>query len=231
MATLKNGVFGGFSGKIGNVIGASWRDVWYIKLMPKNVYNPQTRAQMQQRKKFIDVIDVISPCAPILSYCWKKNAKGMSEFNAAVSWNLKNAFDENDELVYDSILYSLGPVTPAANVKLKTYTTENGRSIEFLWDDNTNYGWGHEDDIPLLICVDYDYGLYWWGIYPEYSRALSMVEIFVPALYPSNVQSKKTQPAEEYPAETIYCYMAFVSKEKKISNSVYAGNVDFSAPK
>ncbi|MDD2265168.1 MAG: DUF6266 family protein, partial [Bacteroidales bacterium] len=46
MGTIKQGILGGFSGKVGNIVGASWRGIDYIRSMPASVRNPRTVAQV-----------------------------------------------------------------------------------------------------------------------------------------------------------------------------------------
>lgn len=38
MGTIKQGILGGFSGKVGNIVGASWRGIDYIRSMPASVH-------------------------------------------------------------------------------------------------------------------------------------------------------------------------------------------------
>ena len=52
MGTIKKGVLGGFSGKVGTVVGASWKGIDYIRSLPASVKNPRTEGQVTQRTKF-----------------------------------------------------------------------------------------------------------------------------------------------------------------------------------
>jgi len=49
MAIIKRGVLGGFSGKIGNIVGTSWKGRAVMKSMPLSVANPRTSGQVNQR--------------------------------------------------------------------------------------------------------------------------------------------------------------------------------------
>ena len=231
MAKVYNGVFGGISGTVGNIVGASWRNIWYIRLIPKSIINPKTKDQRNQRNKFIDIIDFFSPCVPILPYCWKKGTRKMSEFNAAVSYNIQQAFDENNNLVIPNIRISQGPVTPPVGVVIKDASDEKRRAIEFNWADNTNEGWGKADDIAAFICVDYDNGLYWWATSSCRGPLVPGTVINIPARNPSNVQSKKKQPTVDFPKQIVHCFMAFVSQDKEVSNSIYCGAIKFNEQK
>jgi hypothetical protein len=52
MGTIKKGILGGFSGKVGTVVGASWRGISYMRSLPQKVRNPRTQGQRSQRNKF-----------------------------------------------------------------------------------------------------------------------------------------------------------------------------------
>ena len=47
MGIIKKGILGGFSGKVGNVVGASWKGIDYIRSLPSTVRNPRTPRQVK----------------------------------------------------------------------------------------------------------------------------------------------------------------------------------------
>ncbi len=57
MGTISQGILGGVSGKVGNVVGGNWKGIDYLRIMPASVANPQTEAQMDQRSKFVTVLN------------------------------------------------------------------------------------------------------------------------------------------------------------------------------
>ena len=52
MGTIKQGILGGFSGKVGTVIGSSWKGISYMKGRAQSTKNPKTAAQNMQRTYF-----------------------------------------------------------------------------------------------------------------------------------------------------------------------------------
>lgn len=56
MGIIKQGILGGFSGKVGSVIGTSWKGRAVMKAMPLSVANPKTSAQVAQRTAFSDCV-------------------------------------------------------------------------------------------------------------------------------------------------------------------------------
>ncbi len=55
MGKIKQGILGGFKGKVGTVIGASWNGIAYMRGLAQSVKNPKTAAQLQQRAYFKDL--------------------------------------------------------------------------------------------------------------------------------------------------------------------------------
>ena len=60
MGKIKQGILGGFKGKVGTVIGSSWNGISYMKGRPQSVRNPRTDAQVQQRNFFKKLQGLVS---------------------------------------------------------------------------------------------------------------------------------------------------------------------------
>ena len=74
MGTIKKGIMGGFSGKVGNIVGASWKGIAYIRSLPASVHNPRTEKQVTQRTRFSLMGRLLKMLTPIL----RIGLKGMS---------------------------------------------------------------------------------------------------------------------------------------------------------
>lgn len=135
MAVIKRGILGGFSGKIGNVVGSSWKGVDVIKSLPLSVANPQTAAQTTQRNKMTTAVRFSRILlAAIIQPFWNPFAQRQSGYNAFVSENIAS-LDEN------------GIATPAAfysqRGSLLGFDTFGGsadagtNTISLTWVDNS----------------------------------------------------------------------------------------------
>lgn len=60
MAKIKQGILGGFSGKVANVVGTSWKGRAVMKSQPLSVANPRTALQTEQRGKFSEIAKLAS---------------------------------------------------------------------------------------------------------------------------------------------------------------------------
>ncbi|MCQ2315516.1 MAG: DUF6266 family protein [Bacteroidales bacterium] len=97
MGTIKKGILGGFSGKVGTVVGASWKGIAYMRGQAQSIKNPRTRDQVAQREKLKFTVAFLKRFATFIALgTW--SGKG-SNMNAAVACNLKNAVGFSDGAV------------------------------------------------------------------------------------------------------------------------------------
>jgi hypothetical protein len=89
MGVIKQGILGGFSGKVGSVVGSSWKGIAVMKAKPLSVTNPQTAAQTAQRDKMKGIVAVARILlAALIQPYWNPFAQKQSGYNAFVSENI-----------------------------------------------------------------------------------------------------------------------------------------------
>ncbi|WP_164126576.1 DUF6266 family protein [Sphingobacterium luzhongxinii] len=120
MATIRKGANGGFSGKAGSVIGASWKSIDYIRGLSKKSNKPASEEQLIQQARFYTIAKFIMPIAPFVQVGFSQvNADIMTPVNAAVQENLKNALTgayPNFGLDYAKVKISTGGLQPGGTV-------------------------------------------------------------------------------------------------------------------
>lgn len=95
MAIIKQGILGGFSNKVGSVVGAGWKGIATMRSLPQSVANPRTTAQVANRTTFAQLAQLGSVILPtIIQPLWNRWAKKMSGYNEWLSVN-KKLFDES----------------------------------------------------------------------------------------------------------------------------------------
>ena len=52
MGIINQGILGGFSGKVGPIVGFRWKSNYYIRARAAKISNPRTPKQQEQRGKF-----------------------------------------------------------------------------------------------------------------------------------------------------------------------------------
>ena len=118
MGKINQGILGGVSGQVGNVIGGTWKGIDYLRIKPSSVANPRTEGQVDQRSKFSTVLQFLQPMTDFLRVGFKLYTNKMTQFNAAMSYNLNNAITgayPNFMIDYANALVTRGNLTGASN--------------------------------------------------------------------------------------------------------------------
>lgn len=85
MAILKQGILGGVKGKVGSVVGSSWKGIATLRSLPLSVTNPRTAAQVGNRNRFADVVMLATTLlSAIIKPLNDRFASGMSGYNLFV---------------------------------------------------------------------------------------------------------------------------------------------------
>lgn len=89
MARLPQGILGGVLGKVGNVVGSSWKGIPILKSRPLSVANPRTTKQVAQRTKMTNVVAFAQPIlSSIIKPLNDRFAQQASGYNDFVSRNI-----------------------------------------------------------------------------------------------------------------------------------------------
>jgi hypothetical protein len=89
MGKIKQGILGNVSGKVGNVIGGSWKGIGTVRIVPSSVSNPQTAGQVEQRSRMSGaVLFAQSLLSGWIKPLFDRFATKQSGFNAWISANI-----------------------------------------------------------------------------------------------------------------------------------------------
>lgn len=207
MGTIKKGILGGFSGKVGSVVGGTWNGITYMRSLPSTVKNPRTEKQLSQRSKFALTVQFLKPIHPYLRVGFKGFAGGQTAFNAAMSYHLSNAISgeyPNYELDFTKALVSCGSLVTAENVQVSLV---DGR-VTFTWNDNSGIANALADDraMPLVFNSTRNEAVYNRA---GDARAVGSTLLNLPA---------------HWIGDEIQLYLGFVSDDgMSVANSVYLG--------
>ncbi len=153
MGRIKQGILGGFSGKVGTVVGGSWKGVSYMRSVAKSVRNPRTPKQVSHRSKFTLVMLFVKQLVPVLRVGFKLYANGQSATNAATSYLFANAVTgvyPAYTLDYAKVLISRGSLTPAQGGTV----TLDGSTVRVNWDNNSGVGPAKATDRSLVLALN-----------------------------------------------------------------------------
>jgi len=160
MAKFEKGILGHFNGKVGTVVGSTWRGVSYMKSKPTKGNRIPSQKQKEQQDKFRLISRFIKALLVLLRQSFS-NGGNMSAVNHAFSYNIMHAIMgvyPTYSLDYSKVLVSDGslvPVTGAAAV-----ASGNG-GVKFNWTPNSGLGAGDTDRfIGVVYCPELNQAVY-----------------------------------------------------------------------
>lgn len=210
MGKISQGILGGFSGKVGNVIGATWKGIDYMRIKPAHVKNPKTDDQVSQRNKFTTVLEFLQPMKDFIKVGFKLYAIKKTEFNSAMSYNLLNAVtgvSPNFSIDYTKALIARGALKSALNPAVASAVVGN---VAYTWDDNSAELNAEATDQAMLL------------IYNEAKGEA----VFITEGAARNVGSQTLTVPDSYSGDTVHAFIGFMSVDGiEISNSLYVGSV------
>ena len=126
MGKIKKGILGGFSGRVGNVIGGSWKGIDYMRSEATSIADPKTAKQLEQRSKFRLAVEFAKQVVPIINIGLKQYATKRSEFNYLVSKICKDWWDDNnDKINYPLVQLSAGELNAPLIVNSSVHLSES----------------------------------------------------------------------------------------------------------
>ena len=210
MGTFAKGILGAFSGKVGTVVGSTWKGIPVMKSVSGPRKGNPTLLQLEQQARFTLMIKFLQPLTPLFNQTYGNGLVGMSGFNKAFSYNVLNAitgvypvFSVN----YSMLLISIG-VLP--NASLPAVTSPLAGKLAFNWTDNSGIGKARPTDkaIVAVFCEELNHWIYNLN---TATRNAGTYTLDVPAFSGKPVQT----------------FLGFLSEDGKfVSNSVYTGQVN-----
>ena len=210
MGKINQRILGGVSGKVGNVIGSSWKGIDYLRIMPQSVADPKTPAQLNQRLKFALVEGFVQPMSQFVRIGFKAYAIKMSGFNAAIAYNIRNAvgfIQPAYVLNYPNALVSRGTLEIAAT---PSTVASAGEIVTFNWLNPTGAGNASDTDTALVLL---------------YNESKKQCVYLGDVATRADLTQAISVPAS-WDGDLIHCYLSFMSETNgTVSNSGYAGAV------
>lgn len=159
MAKIKQGILGGFSGKVANVVGTSWKGRAVMKSQPLSVANPKTEAQQEQRGKFSKIAELASAVLTQFVQLVENPISGdISGYNLFCKDN-KGAFNASGNLVAANCVCGGGKIinveTPVVSASVANQHVElqwtNGAEISALRLTDKIYAFAAKEDGSVIL--------------------------------------------------------------------------------
>ena len=154
MGKIKQGILGGFKGKVGTVIGSSWNGIAYMRGQAQSVRNPKTPAQMIQRDFFKEVQDLAGQFTnEQLAFLFPNSPKNMTRRNALAQQLAADPIVTDDAKHVD--LANLNSIGNAATADMPDVTiNEDGENLTISWDGASDFRAEHADEYPTIFVTN-----------------------------------------------------------------------------
>ena len=207
MASIKKGILGGFSGKVGTVVGGRWKGIDYMRSIPVGNTSSST-AQLAQRAKFALAAGFIRSLGALVNFSFKDAGQNMTSQNSALSHALKNAvIGEYPEFTID---YSLVQVARGTlpNAASPVALAQAQGKIGFTWTANGGQGKARKSDKAILVAY-----------LPERSECIFTTTA-------DRELGTAVLDVPSFAGREVHTWLAFVSEEGgDISTSIYTGKI------
>jgi Family of unknown function (DUF6266) len=209
MGTISQGILGGFSGKVGTVIGSSWKGINYMRGQSAAKRTKSTQAQLVQQAKFALVIRFVRSFGNLWSLTFAAFAIKMSAFNSAFRYAIQHAIKgeyPNLAIDYSLVMVSMGDLPNAPSPKAAS--TAKGQ-VTFTWGDNSGSGDASANDKAILVVYSPD--------------KVQAVYTLIGALRNA---ATATLDVSGFSGLSVHAYLGFISSDgQQVANSLYLGEV------
>jgi len=212
MAILNDGINGGFTGKVGSVIGYRLHGKWVMKGLPKvSIKNKiGTEKQNLSRRKFTLMQKFLREVFGYIRIGFNLESKKrmMTAHNVAKSLNMLQAFKEDNTINFSKITLTYGNLAGAQSSR--HFADDEG--IHFTWDAGEPENYERKCDQVMLMAYSPEKAC---G-FPIFSGARRR-------------DGKETiEISEKYKGTIFHTWISFISDDRmSISMSTYIGEIEY----
>ena len=210
MARYKNGINGPLSGKIGNVVAASYRGVDYLRSSPRASKKPVSVAQLERRKMFALVMSWLKPVLQLIGIGYQGATTGKTPMNAAISYHMREAvmkMGPDFGIDFTKVIFSRGELMISFIVEFSSLVDA---VLHIKWGDAPVTAFSRETDQATFVF---------------YNAAKEAFVSFQDAALRGQKEVVLPLP-RHFKGDAVHAYMFYVSAEgNQVSTSLYLGLV------
>ncbi|WP_256011165.1 DUF6266 family protein [Desertivirga xinjiangensis] len=151
MARYKNGINGPFRGKAGSVVGCKWKEIDYIRGLPKRSSKPPTKKKATAQQVFAFVQKWLKPINGLVNVGFADVHPNRTGLMSAHSYNQLNALAggyPNMEIDYSKARFSMGSLRPASSASMQLI---NDHTLLIEWDTSWDSTCSYDDSLMYFI--------------------------------------------------------------------------------
>lgn len=210
MGQIFQGILGGFSGKVGTVIGYVRNGVAFMRGMATGHTDANTSAQQIQRAKFSLVVRFLRPLTALLRIGFKEAGSRLTGYNSAMAYTMENAvtgISPDFAIDYAKVLVCRGNLPGALNPAV---TSAVAGQVDFTWENNDWDAGADADDKVVLVVYN-----------PAKQKAISVIGDATRA-----TGNQSVEVPDLFSADNVQCYIGFTNaNQSEFSNGEFVDAV------
>lgn len=154
MGKLQGGILGIMTGKVGGVVGSTWKDKNTLRSYRSSIAVNNTAKAVASKNIFAEcVAKAIQINGVIGRDLWQRFEKSQSGYNALVA-QFRSAYDINNQFLPNALILSKGKIeeTPILSASINAIN----KDITITWNTATT-GYQLPSDIPYVVIMSIDY--------------------------------------------------------------------------
>jgi hypothetical protein len=216
MGKLKKGILGPVTGKVGSVVGGTWKGESYIRSLPSKSNKAATKAQLEQRQKFKLATELCSKFGIYVTVGYAAHAAKVTQHNLLVRQVLEECITGTYpelEVNYSLLKLSKGTLPPVVGSNV---SSPSGNQLQLTWQFQDGTGNPSDQLMLAIYCPDCNEA---FVNTTAGSREAGSLSIGLPA---------------QFSGKQVHCFASFVAydqlvqkaKPEAISNSSWIGSVE-----
>ena len=210
MARNKNGILGGFSGKVGAVVGYNSYGVDRMRGLPERTA-PATIAEIKNRTKFKLVQDTLNCCKDLIKVGFNNYWTKTGGMRGAVSYNKMFAVKEEEgeySIDPEEFRFSGGTLPGLKDVRVEK---EGNDVLRFYWDEESVPDASPQDQV-MMLAIDLEGKKACYVAYGGFRNAGTDV----------------LRLSDDLIGKTMHVYIAVIARDRfRQSTSQYLNNITF----
>ncbi|HET7117527.1 MAG TPA: DUF6266 family protein [Hanamia sp.] len=210
MGTIQKGILGGFSGKVGNVVGGSWKGIDYMRSKGNRRTTTTSQRQKEQQVKFGIIARFQQPLSNLFAISFKSFAVKMTGTNSAMSYNLRNGITgvyPAYAIDYSNILVSRGDMPNAGS---PAAAAGAAGIVTFSWLNNAGSGKAKDSDKAIMV------------VYCE-----ELQQSIFTAAGPDRSAGTAGFDVSAFSGKQVQTWLGFISEnEREVATSVFTGAIN-----
>lgn len=154
MGKLQGGILGIMTGKVGGVVGSTWKDKNTLRSYRSSIAVNNTAKAVASKNVFAEcVAKAIQINGVIGRDLWQRFEKSQSGYNALVA-QFRSAYNNSNIFVPADVILSKGKIEETAI--LSASINPSNKDITITWNTETT-GYQLPSDVPYVVIMSIDY--------------------------------------------------------------------------